>query len=63
MAKKKITILVDEQIVDRVKDIVYWNPEYTVSNFVEASVEAAVEGFSHIDPRPQKNLKPGKKIT
>jgi hypothetical protein len=61
--RTQLTIRINKEVIDRIKDIVYWSPEFTINNFVEASLKDAIEGFSHIDPRPHKRLKPGRKIS
>lgn len=62
MPKKQISARVDEQVVERVKDIVFWNPEVSFSGLVEKLLKQVVEQYGSIKRRPDKNLTPGRSV-
>lgn len=61
--KKQITLRLNEKLLERIKDIVYYNYGYTLSDFIEKTLEQALSGrYENTPSRPHKKLKPGRKI-
>lgn len=61
--KKQITIRINEKLLDRIKDIVYYQYGLTLSNFIETTLDAALDGlYEDIPQRPTKKLRPGRKV-
>lgn len=60
--KKPLTIKIDEDLLDKIKDIVYNEYGYTINSFVEDLLREGLEGkYEDVHKRPEKNLRPGRK--
>ena len=61
--KKQISIRIDEKLIERIKDIVYYNIGFTFSDFIETTLDIALDGlYEDIPQRPTKKLRPGRKV-
>lgn len=63
--KKKVTVQLEEKMVEELKDIIYWDPDRTLNLFIEEAVYKAIEEYKigrKVKKRPSKNLKPGRPI-
>ena len=61
--KKQITIRINEKLLERIKDIVYYNIGFTLSDFIETTLDLALDGlYEDVPQRPTKKLRPGRKI-
>lgn len=62
--KKKVTVQLGNETIERMRDIVYWTPGLTVNEFFEVAIEERIkrlESFRSYEPR-QSELKPGPKV-
>lgn len=60
--KKSLTVRINEETLERVRDIVYWNHEFTLTSFVELTLEEVVKKFKDVEKRPVKKLHVGRKM-
>ena len=63
--RKNITIRIDEEIIDKVKDIVYWEPGMSMSDLFEQSIKVMIKELQDkhgkkYEKRP-KNIKCGRR--
>ncbi len=61
--KKQITVRIDIHILDKIKDIVYWDPHTSLNEFIEVALQQAANNFGSIQKRPCQNLKSGRRIS
>jgi len=64
--KKPVTIRIDEEVLDKVRDIVYYNRDVTLNEFCAKAIGDAVifyDQFDGIPKRPCANLRSGRKIS
>jgi hypothetical protein len=61
--KKQLSVRIDGEVLDRVRDLVYWNAGMSLSGLVESVLEATVNQFDNIPKRTDKNLKAGRKLS
>jgi uncharacterized protein (DUF4415 family) len=61
--KKQISIRIDQELLERMKDMVYWNPGWTLNDLIEITLRETIYSMEKCEKRPQKNLKPGRKVT
>jgi len=40
--KQRVTVLMDPEVADRVRDAVYWTPGETLASFIEKATEEAI---------------------
>lgn len=62
-SRTRITVQISEEVIERVKDCVYWN-RLTVAQFVEEALEAALKEAEKENGKPfakrRSELKPGR---
>jgi hypothetical protein len=61
--KKQISIRIDQELLERMKDMVYWHPGWTLNDLIEITLRETIYSMEKCEKRPQKNLKPGRKVT
>lgn len=60
--KKAVSTYINAELLDTIKDIVYWSPNSTLSSFIEDACREKVKNFSDIKNRENNKLKRGKRI-
>lgn len=64
--RAKITVVVDGELVERIKNAAYWNPALTVASVTEMGIRLAMERIEkdHGGPYPTRttNLRPGRPL-
>jgi hypothetical protein len=60
--KKNVTIRIDPELLNKIKNIIYANHGWILNGFIEDTLREKVESMKQCDPRPEKNLKPGRRI-
>ena len=68
MNYQRLTVQLDDEIVEKAKNIVYWEPSLTLKSFVEKAIEKQIEIWEEIHKgeapkRPQAALKAGRPLT
>ena len=66
-SKTRLTVEIERELSEKIKNIVYYEPSLTVKSFIEISVEKQIEIYQEIHngtipKRPNRNLKPGRPI-
>lgn len=61
--KKTLSVRIDHEKIEKIRDIVYWNPGMSITSFIDMTLDEVVKKFHDVKARPVKNLKPGKKIS
>jgi hypothetical protein len=62
MSRRSLTIKIDSELLDKIKDIVYNEYGYTINVFVEDILrEYLKDKYDNIPKRPTENLRPGRK--
>ena len=59
MAKKKICIRIDPTILENLKDVVYHHKGFSMTEFIEVSLEEALKGFLPVPSRNGAKLRAG----
>jgi uncharacterized protein (DUF4415 family) len=59
--KKSLNVKIDYDLLDKLRDIVYYTPGSTLNEFVEVAIQALIEGHAELRKRPGQ-LKPGRKV-
>jgi hypothetical protein len=59
--KKNLNVKIDYELLDKLRDIVYYTPGSTLSDFVEVALKALLDGYSDDRKRPSQ-LKRGRKV-
>lgn len=60
--KKQITFRIDEELIDKVRDIVYANRNLSLNSAIEYSLNKLVEEYGVGVPKRNGELLPGRKI-
>jgi hypothetical protein len=60
--KKKITVNIDEAVLNKVKDLVYWTPSLTLNGLIEMLLIRTIDEMGEANPRPNENLKTGRNV-
>jgi uncharacterized protein (DUF4415 family) len=61
--KKQISIRIDQELLERMKDMVYWNPGWTLNDLIEITLRETIYSMERCEKRPSIKLKPGRKVT
>lgn len=65
--KHKITVMVDNELVERLKNAVYWSPGKSVSGVMEEALQIAVDQLEKQNGKPfaerNSELKKGRKLS
>jgi len=64
---KRITVQLDDELVEKSKNIVYFEPSLTLKSFIEKAIEKQIEIYEDIhkgEPckRPHSKLQPGRPL-
>ena len=64
--KQRITVQISEEVIDRIKNAVYWTPGLTLASLAENALSKAVDDLERqrddVFPRRQEELKTGRPI-
>lgn len=61
--KKAITIMLPEELCQKTREVVYWNPDMTMSGLVEKALIAYLESFDEYGDQPiDGTLKRGRRV-
>ncbi len=65
--KERMTVQIRQEVIERVKDAVYWTPGLTVAQLTEEALEAALAKLEKQNGEPFKKrkaeLKPGRPLS
>lgn len=59
--KKTFSACISENVINKLRDYIYYNPTLTINQYVEDSLKDSLNKEGIIKPRPNK-LKTGRKI-
>lgn len=67
MEYERLTVQLDAELLNKVRNIVYWEPSLTMKSFVEKAVEKQIEIYEEVHKgqpvqRPIQKLNPGRPI-
>ena len=63
----RITVQLEEELVEQAKNIVYWEPSLTLKSFIETAIEKQIEIYREVHrgdapKRPSSKLRAGRPI-
>lgn len=67
MKKQSVTVRLSTDLLERMRNLVYWTPGLTMNSLVEESLEESIKNLEEKKgasfPQRTKQLQPGRKIT
>ncbi len=60
--KKQVTFRIDADLIDAVRDIVYYHRELSLNAFIERAIADRVSEYVDIQKRPCVQLRAGRKM-
>ena len=65
--KTRITVEIEKELSEKIKNIVYYEPSLTMKSFIQTAVEKQIEIYEEVHngnlpKRPNRKLKPGRPI-
>jgi len=59
MIKKSISIRLNPEILNNLRDVVHWHKGFTITEFIEVCLEEALKGFLPVPSRKGATLRRG----
>lgn len=60
--KKQLSVRIDSDLLETIRDIVYWDPSTNLNRWVEDKLQSAIKDYDYVEPRHESKLKTGRKI-